>query len=66
MHEDVVVSILCIVNNLEHFSGQWDALNRLHAAKRKFDLALVCLPNVYFVGTIMLHKHSSEERKESP
>jgi hypothetical protein len=66
MHEDVVVSILCIVNNLEHFSGQWDALNRLHAAKRKFDLALVCLPNVYFVGTIMLNKYSSEERKESP
>ncbi len=46
MHEDVLLSILCIVNNLERFSGQWDALNKLHAAKRKFDLALACLPNV--------------------
>ena len=62
----LLLSILCITNNLERFSGQWDALNKLHAAKRKFDLALACLPNVYFVGTIMLHKHSSEEREESP
>ncbi len=46
MHETLLLSILCIVNNLERFSGQWDALNKLHAAKRKFDLALACLPNV--------------------
>jgi integrase len=25
------------VNNLERFSGQWDASNKLHAATRKFD-----------------------------
>ena len=38
-----MLSILCITNNLERFSGQWDASNRLHAATRKFDLALACL-----------------------
>jgi len=62
----LLLSILRIVNNLERFSGQWDASNKLHAATRKFDLALACLPNVLFGGTIMLHKHSSEEREESP